>query len=241
MGISPTLIHNQHRPQFSCPTIAESPAQRAYKTCVLSNVIYIRNTNLPLNVNRRNLLKASLAVLGFSGLSGCTSDQSSSLNGGTEPQSTPTETLGSGTAAASPTSTASETPVPFPETCESLPDIDGLPTPPSELTGDSVETFVRDFESVYAVATNDDYGGVDSLQIDSVETASERYIVSLTFDAVPATPTPAGDGETPTRHPPDAYAHRAVHRLTDDRLLRELRSHIDDSLLSQTCWTLEGE
>jgi len=93
---------------------------------------------------------------------------------------------------------------------------------------------------VYAVETNDDYGGVESLQTRSVETVGERYVVRLSFDAVPATPTPDADGETPTVLPGDAYTHRAVYRLTADRMLREVRSHIDDSLLSQTCWTLNG-
>jgi hypothetical protein len=155
-------------------------------------------------------------------------------------ETTAWETTASETTAASPTSTPTETPVPFPETCDPLPDIDDLPTPPSDLTKDTVETFVGDFERVYAVETNDEYGGVESIQITSVETVGEQYIVNLSFDAVPATPTPDSDGATTTPLPTDAYIHRAVYRLTNERMLRELRSHIDDSLLSRTCWTLES-
>ncbi|WP_348609033.1 hypothetical protein [Halobaculum rarum] len=182
-------------------------------------------------MHRRDVLKSGIGVLGFGGLSGCTSGRPSDSTGSAGPRSTPTE---------SPTPTPTETPVPFPETCEPLPDIDGLPTPPSELTADTAETFVRDFERVYAVATNDEYGGVESLRIHSVETVGSRYIVSLTFDAVPVTPTTGADGTTPTALPPDAYTHRAVYRLAEERMVRELRSHIDHSLLSQTCWTLES-
>ncbi|MFB6107608.1 MAG: hypothetical protein ABEJ82_02055 [Haloplanus sp.] len=178
---------------------------------------------------RRHVLTATIGVIGVSGLSGCAGDQSPGSNGERGPRSTPTE---------SPTPTPTETPVPFPETCGPLPDIDGLPTPPSELTEDSVERFVREFERVYAVATNDEYGGVESLQIHSVETVGERYVVRLSFDAVPATRTLDAEGTTPTPLPTDAYTHRAVYRLTEDRMLREVRSHIDNSLLSRTCWTL---
>jgi hypothetical protein len=196
-------------------------------------------------MHRRDVLEAAIGVVGFSGLSGCTGGRSPDSNGGTGPQSTPTgtaasETTSAETTAASPTPTPTETPVPFPETCEPLPDIDGLPTPPSELTEDTVETFVRDFERVYAVATNDVYGDVESLRIHSVETVDERYVVRLTFDAVPVTSTPDANGATPTPLPTDAYTHRAVYRVTEERMLRELRSHIDDSLLSETCWTLES-
>lgn len=179
-------------------------------------------------MHRRDLLVAGIGVLGFGGLSGCTGRQSPESDDATETQSTPTT---------APT----ETPVPFPEPCEPVPDIDGLPAPPSELTEDTAETFVEDFERVYAVSTNEDYGGVDSIRIHAVETVGERFVVRLSFEAVPATPTPDEDGETATQLPPDAYAHRAVYRLTDERLLRELRSHVDDSLLSRTCWTLETE
>jgi hypothetical protein len=186
-----------------------------------------------------------MGVVGFSGLSGCIGDESSSSNGGTEPRSTPTETAASatetsGATAASPTPTPTETPVPFPETCGSLPDIDGLPSPPSELTEETVEAFVGEFERVYALATNEEYGDVESLRIHSVETVGERYVVSLSVDAVPATPTADAGGTTSTPLPPDAYTHRAVYRVTGERMVRELRSHIDDSLLSRTCWTLEG-
>ena len=192
-------------------------------------------------MHRRDVLEAGVAVIGIGGLSGCAGRRSPGSNGRTEPQSTPTETPASETAAASLTTTSTGTPVPFPDTCEPLPDIDGLPAPPSELTEDTVETFVGDFERVYAVATNDDYGAVDSLRIHSVERVGERYVVGLSFDAVPATTTPDADGATSTPLPLDAYTHRAVYRLTEERMLRELRSHIDDSLLSRTCWTLERE
>lgn len=193
-------------------------------------------------MHRRDFLTAAVGVIGVGGLSGCIGDQASDSNGQTDPQSTPTETPGSaaGTASPTPTPTPTETPVPFPDSCEPLPEIDGLPEPPSELTEDTVETFVQDFERVYAVATNDEYGGVESLQIHSVEAVGGRYIVSLSFDAVPATPTPDADGATPTPLPTDAYTHHAVYRLTEERMLRELRSHIDDSLLSRTCWALES-
>lgn len=191
-------------------------------------------------MKRRDVLAAAIGVVGFTGLSGCTDSQLTDSNGGTDPRSTPTQTSTSETGAASSTPTTIETPVPFPETCEQLPDIDGLPTPPSELTEASVETFVREFERVYAVATNDDYGGVASLETRSVETIDERYVVRLAFEAVPTTATPDADGETPTPLPIDAYTHHAVYRLTETRLLRELRSHIDGSLFSETCWTLDS-
>ena len=183
-------------------------------------------------------------MIGFSGLSGCAADRLPGSNGGTEPWSAPTGTATSATAgsetAASPTPTPTEASAPFPETCGPLPDIDGLPASPSELTEDTVEAFVRDFERVYSLATNDEYGGVEALRVHSVERVDERYVVSLSFDAVPATPTADAVGATPTSLPPDAYTHRAVYRLTEDRMLRELRSHIDDSRLSRTCWTLDG-
>lgn len=217
---------------------------RAYTAVVRVIGIHFRTTSLSPGVHRREVLEAGIGVLGFSGLSGCTGDRSPDPSGGTEPQPTPTETVASESTAsettvASPTPTPTETPVPLPETCEPLPDIDGLPTPPSELTEDSVETFVREFERVYAVATNDDYGGVDSLDIHSVERVGEQYIVSLRFEAVPVMPTADADGTTPTPPPLDALTHRAVYRLTDERMLRELRSHIDGALFSHTCWTLE--
>lgn len=198
------------------------------------------NPDLSPDMHRRDALKAGIGVLGLGGLNGCTGRQSPDSNGGTEPRSTPTGTAASETTATSSPSTPTGTPVPFPETCEPLPDIDELPTPPSELTEDAVETFVGEFERVYTVATNDEYGGVESLRIRSVETGGEQYVVSLSFDAVPATPTSDADGATPTLLPPDAYTHRAVYRLTEERMLRELRSHVDDSLLSRTCWTLES-
>lgn len=187
-------------------------------------------------MRRRDLLTAAIGVVGVTGLSGCIDDQASGSNGRSGSRSPPPQTPTSEAGAASPT----ETPVPFPETCEQLPDIDGLPTPPSELTEETVETFVREFERIYAVETNDEYGDVESLQIRSVEKVGERYIVRLSFDAVPVTPTPDSDGATPTPLPTDAYTHRAVYRLTEERMFRELRSHIDDSLLSKTCWTLES-
>ena len=190
-------------------------------------------------MERRDVINAAVGVVGFTGLSGCTGRQSPDSNSGTESQPTPTETTAPETAVGSPTSKPTKTPVPFPETCELLPDIDGLPTPPSELTENTVETFVSDFERVYAVATNDEYGAVNSLQTRSVETMGERYIVSLSFEAAPMTRTPDADGTTPTPPPIDALTHRAVYRLTEERMLREVRSHIDDSLLSRTCWTLE--
>ncbi|MFB6123244.1 MAG: hypothetical protein ABEJ78_07275 [Haloferacaceae archaeon] len=187
---------------------------------------------------RRDVLEAGAGVLVLGGLSGCTDGQSSGSDG-TEARSTPTETTTSATTTVATTATPTETPVPFPETCEPLPDVDGLLAPPSKLTGGSAESFVREFERAYAVATNDEYGGVESLRVHSVETVGERYVVRLTFDAVPATATPDADGATPTPLPPDAYTHRAVYRLTEERMLRELRSHIDDSLRSRTCWNLE--
>ena len=190
-------------------------------------------------MRRRAIVKAGISVLGFTGLTGCTGRQSSGSNDGTETRSTPTEVTASETATASSTPTPTETSVPFPETCEPLPEIEGLPTPPSELTEETVETYVEDFERVYAVETNDEYGGVESLRIQSVETAGDRYVVAVEFDAMPVTPTADADGATPTPLPSDAYTHRAVYRLTEERMLRELRSHIDGSLLSRSCWTLE--
>jgi hypothetical protein len=203
-------------------------------------------------MRRRALLGAGLGVLCGAGLGGCTGRRSPDPGGGTGPRSTATEPTGTPTpepapsesaADASATATAStsaptETPVPFPETCEPLPDVEGLPAPPSELTEETAEAFVEEFERTYAVATTDEYGGVDSLRVDSVETVGERYVVGLSFDAVPATPTAGGDGETPTPLPPDAYAHAAVYRLAETRMLREVRSHIDGGLLSWRCWTL---
>lgn len=182
-------------------------------------------------MQRRDVLKVASGVVGVSSLSGCIGGQDS--NGGTAPRSTST------TSETTITSTPTETPVPFPETCEPLPDIDELPSPPSEFTEDTVKTFVKDFERVYVVATNDEYGGVESLQIRSVDTVDGRYIVSLSFEAAPVNHTPDADGKTPTPLPTDGYTHRAVYRVTEERMIREVRSHIDDSLLSRTCWTLE--
>jgi hypothetical protein len=189
-------------------------------------------------LQRRELLAAA-CVVGVVGLGGCTGSQSSPEEGA-DPRSTATETVSpTATGSATPTSTRTETPVPFPESCERMPDIEGLPAPPSDLTADSAEAFARDFERVYAVATNEEYGGVESLRTRSVETSGERYVVGLGFDAAPATSTADGDGGTQTPLPTDAYTHRAVYRLTETRMLREERSHIDGSLLARTCWTLE--
>jgi hypothetical protein len=173
-------------------------------------------------MRRRDALASGVGLLGLGCLSGCAALRSPASDDGT----------------ATPSSGATATPVPFPETCAPLPDIDGVPAPPSELTRESVESFVRDFERAYAVATTDEYGGVDSLRTRSVEVVGERYVVGLSFDAAPATPSSDADGATSTPLPPDAYTHRAVYRVTDERVLRELRSHIDDSLRSRTCWRL---
>jgi len=135
-------------------------------------------------MHRRDLLKAGVGVFGVSGLSGCAGVPSLEPDDEPEPESTETptsETPDPGTPTNSPTPTPTETPVPFPETCEPIPDIDRLPEPPSELTEETAETFSGEFERVYAVATNDEYGGVNTLDIDSVETVDERYVITLSY------------------------------------------------------------
>lgn len=220
----------------SLPPGAAAPAvQQVCETPVCVTVTCFPDPNPLSTVRRRDVLEAATGVLGLGGLSGCTGRTPDS-DGGTSRSTSTESTANPTTTSATPTPT--ETSVPFPETCEPLPPIDGLPVPPSELAAETAEAFAREFERVYAVATNSEYGGVESLEVRGVETVGERYVVSLTFDATPATPTADTDGATPTPLPPDAYTHRAVYRLIEDRMLREVRSHIDDSLLSRTCWSL---
>jgi hypothetical protein len=198
---------------------------------------------LPRDVQRRDVVEAVFGVVALTVSSGCTAFESSGTTTDHDTRQTPTEREPPTESSTPPDShspipTPADTPVPVPETCDPLPALDGVPAPPPELTRDTAESFAVEFERAYAVRTEDEYGGVESIRVRSVETVGERYVVALSVDAAPVSATPDADGTTPTSLPIDAYTHRAVYRLTDGRMLRELRSHIDGSLRSWTCFTL---
>lgn len=143
--------------------------------------------------------------------------------------------------AATPTPSDSGTPTltPLPDSCEPLPDVEGLPTRPEELNEDSVADYVSEFERVYVPATDPAYGGIESLQVTDVEGIGDRFRVELAVEGAPPQRTPGPDGETPTPMPVDAHSHRTRYRLEGDRLVREHLAYADSSLLSSECWTLE--
>ena len=183
-------------------------------------------------MDRREFLAEIASLLGTVGVAGCAGRQSPA-------RATPTDTP-TGTPLGGTSDTGTPTPVPFPDTCGPLPDVDGLPARPAEWTADSVRSYVIDFERVYAVATKSEYSGIATLRVTHTETIGDRYRVQLEVEGEPTTPTPNPDGSTPTPMPADASAHRALYRVEGDRLLRELRGHAGGRRLSSDCWTLSG-
>jgi len=184
-------------------------------------------------MDRRKLLTATGALLA-SGVAGCSSVLSES---GDDSDATPTPEPADSNQSDNDTS---DTPEPLPDDCASLPDIQGLPTPPETRTQDSVTEFVREFEQVYGVATNEEYSDLESVQTTHVESTGDRYRVQLAIEAVSPTPTPGPDGSTPTPEPADASSYRTLYRLEGDTLVRELRDFAGGRELSSDCWTLDS-
>jgi hypothetical protein len=182
-------------------------------------------------MHRRELLTVTATALGTVSFAGCTGSSSTSDGSETPTPATRTEP-GEGT----PT----QTPVPFSDTCQPLPDIDTLPARPTELTEESVRSYVTEFERAYAVATESRYGGIASLQLTETETIGDRYRLQLEVEAEPVTPTRAPDGRTPTPMPAGAYAHKVLYRLEGDRMMRELLTYPDEAPLSSDCWILSA-
>lgn len=183
-------------------------------------------------MRRREFLAATTAAFGTGSVAGCTGRQSPSETTPTDrtTQSTPTSASGQPT----------DTPVPESESCQSLPDIDGLPDRPAEWTDESVRSYVTVFERAYAVEANPEYRAIDSVRVTHVEASDEGYRVQLDVEGVPATPgTDPSDG-TPTPLPVDGRTHRALYRVRADRLVRERRGHAGGRLLTSDCWALPG-
>jgi hypothetical protein len=188
-------------------------------------------------MHRREFLTVTATAFGTSSVAGCLGRQSSPGVDGTPPESTPTTTPTQNPVTPD-TATSTTTPTSFPDTCQPLPDIDGLPERPTKLTEDSVRSYVTEFERVYAVATKSQYEGIASIRVTHTETIGDRYRVQLEVEGEPVTPTAGPDGRTSTPMPVDAYAHRALYRLEGDRMVRELRGHAGGRRLSSDCWIL---
>jgi hypothetical protein len=145
------------------------------------------------------------------------------------------------TADTTPTDTPS-TPDDQPEwvdsNCQPVPDIEGLPSPPETLTEDSVVSYVREFEPVYVVATNEQYGAIDSIDVTNVE-EDNGYHVDIAVEG--SAPTPA-DEENATRTPvpADGTSHRATYRIAGAYLVRDFRAYASEAVLDSACWTLES-
>ena len=184
-------------------------------------------------MNRRALLTATGALLASGGVAGCSSVLS---DAGDDSDGTPTPEQDDSNQSDDDT----DTPDPLPDDCSSLPDIEELPTPPEERTQDTVTEFVREFEQVYGVATNDEYSDLESVQTTHVESTGDRYRVQLAIEAVRPTPTPGSDGSTPTPEPADASSYRTLYRLEGDTLVRELQDFAGGRELSSDCWTLDA-
>lgn len=190
---------------------------------------------------RRELLTVTATALVTTSVAGCLSSQSSP-----DGEGTPTGTGSTATPTERPTpsppagGTPTQTPVPFPKTCKPLPDINGLPDPPAELTAESVRSYVTEFERVYAVATRSEYGGIANLQVTETETINDRYRVQLEVEGQPATPTPGPDESTPTPLPADAYSHKVLYRVESDRMERVFLTYPDEAPLSSECWILSA-
>lgn len=197
-------------------------------------------------MNRRDLL-GSVAAVVAGGLAGCTSQSSADTP---DDEATPTTIPADATPADTPRSdstpedatpgdaTSTITPEPFPYSCPEAPDIEGLPSLPESPTEDSIRAFAVEFERVYAVATNDDYAGIDSIQVKSVDSLEGRFQVKLAVEA--ALSTPDSDGETPTPRPAEASAHRALYRIQGKAVVRELRGFPAGRKIDSECWALES-
>lgn len=173
-------------------------------------------------MDRRTFLTLAATAVGATSLTGCLGNSPAGEDGD----------------AATPTATQTPTPDPFPASCQALPDVEGVPSPPAEATEDSVREYVTEFERTYAVATNADYRSVESVNVNRVETEDDTYEVELAVEGVPATSTAASEGSTATPRPADATAHRALYRFDGDRLVRELRGYAGGRELSSDCWTV---
>ncbi|MFD1644192.1 hypothetical protein [Haloarchaeobius litoreus] len=162
-------------------------------------------------MRRRALLAATATALGSATVAGCLGD------GATDGDGTTTHTDA------------------VPENCSETPDIDGLPARPESLTESSVVDYVREFEEVYVVATDDGYAGIRSITVSEVTAVEDGYEVDMAVDGVE--PTRTG---TATEQPVDATVHRATYRLRGRTLVRELRGHPANRLIWTDCWTVSS-
>ncbi|WP_256297808.1 hypothetical protein [Haloarchaeobius salinus] len=178
-------------------------------------------------MRRRALLAATATALGSATLTGCLGDGESGGDGTNSPDPATNRT-------ATPTDTATATSADsFTENCPTEPDIDGLPARPAALTESSVVDYLREFEEVYVVATDDSYAAIASISVTETTAADDGYEVDMAVEGVE--PTRTG---TATEQPADATAHRVTYRLRGDTLVRELRGYPAGRALSEDCWTV---
>lgn len=181
-------------------------------------------------MRRRALLTATATALGSVTVAGCLGDTDD--DGTTSPDRTTTRQT------STPTDTRTDEPTPtrdesVPQNCPDEPDIDGLPARPESLTESSVVDYVREFEAVYVVATDDGYAGIDSITVTETTAAGGGYDVDMAVEGVQ--PTRTG---TATPSPADATSHRVTYRLRDRTLVRELRGYASGGFISEDCWTV---
>jgi hypothetical protein len=178
-------------------------------------------------MRRRALLAATATALGTATVAGCLGDDGEPNGDGTttRPTATPTDTQTD-----APTATRDDS---FPANCPDEPDIDGLPARPENLSESSVVDYVREFESVYVVATDDYYTGIDSITVTETTAAGGGYDVDMAVEGVEHTPT-----GTETPQPADATSHRVTYRLRGQTLVRELRGYAAGREISEDCWTV---
>jgi len=182
-------------------------------------------------MRRRALLAATATALGTATVAGCLGDGSDGSDGSDGDGTTsPAPTTTQPTTTQTPTQTPTDS---FPANCPDEPDIDGLPTRPETLTESSVTDYVREFEAVYVVATDDYYAGIDSMTVTETTATGGGYEVDMAVEGVE--PTRTG---TATQQPADATAHRVTYRLRGQTLVRELRGYPAGREISEDCWTV---
>ncbi|WP_257299841.1 hypothetical protein [Haloarchaeobius sp. FL176] len=183
-------------------------------------------------MRRRALLAATATAVGSATVAGCLGDDDPDGDGTTNSVSTTTQPTGGppDTTTETPTTTSADS---FPEDCPDEPDIDGLPARPETLTESSVVDYVREFEEVYVVATDDSYTAIDSITVTETTAAGDGYDIDMAVEGVE--PTRTG---TATQEPADATSHRVTYRLRERTLVRELRGYAAGRELSEDCWTV---
>ncbi|WP_440992155.1 hypothetical protein [Haloarchaeobius baliensis] len=183
-------------------------------------------------MHRRSLLTATASALGAVTIAGCLGDESDDGDGTTSPDPTTTRPTSTPTDTRTATATATRA-TSFPEDCPDEPDIDGLPARPETLTESNVVDYVREFEAVYVVATDDYYSGIDSITVTETTAVDGGYDVEMAVEGTEHTPT-----GTETPQPADATSHRVTYRLRGRTLVRELRGHASGAFISEDCWTV---